>query len=188
MMPGANLLGGKNPDDQSFLACVLAQGVEHPYKVFTHLLSVQLRASTVATEHQAAGQHVVQRLLFLGERRHDISDESGDQVGEHLAEVPSRGTTEADALACHIGHHQAERLFPESGLPLRALHQSVVQPGQDQGACGRKEKEYDEHEDADIIHSFVKMEFVKEATKSQQKKQRDHYQEKAQPQDHVVDH
>src|SRR5437879_5228784 len=108
-------------------------------------------SSTVSPQHEASRDHVVQRLLFLGEPRQEVSDKCGHQVGDDLAKVPSRGAPEAHALSRHIRDHQTQRPFPDRGLPLGTLQQRVVQPCQKQAHRGGKKYECDEHEDADII-------------------------------------
>jgi len=118
--------------------------------------------STTSPKYEAARHHVVERLPLLGEAGHDVSEESGDQIGDQFAEVAARGTAEADAMTGHVCYYQTKNLFPECGLPIRTLHQRVVQPGQDKtDRCGDKD-DPDEHGDADVIHVFVRMEVVEE--------------------------
>src|SRR6266705_2192253 len=143
-------------------------------------------SSAVSPQHQAARQHVVQRLLFFSEPRHDVSDKGGHHVGDDLAKVPSRRAPEADALSRHIGHHQTQHFFPDCSLPLRAFHQCVVQPSEDQAHCCGKKDKSDEREDANIIQVFVACDFAEESAQSRQKNQRNQYQDEPQTHHHVV--
>src|SRR5712692_4795829 len=128
----------------------------------------------------------MQRLLFLREPRHDVSDKCRHHVGDDLAEVASRRAPKADAPSGHIRHQETKRFFPDRGLPLRALQQRVVQPRQDQAERRGEKDQSDEHEDANIIHVFARMNLVEECTQSRQKNQRNHYQDETQTQQHVV--
>src|SRR6266566_2171315 len=143
-------------------------------------------SSAVSPQHQAAPQHVVERLLFFSEPRHDVSDKCRHHVGDNFAKVSSRRAPEADALPRHVRHHQTQHFFPDRGLPLRAFHQCVVQPSEDQAhRCGKKDKS-DEREDANVIQVFVARDFAEEPAQSRQKNQRNQYQDEPQTHHHVV--
>src|SRR5260370_63706 len=63
----------------------------------------------------------MQRLLFLGESSHQVSetDAEGHEIGDDLGEVHSRGAAKRDAVAGHIRTNKTQRLFTDSDLPLR---------------------------------------------------------------------
>src|SRR6266550_3097974 len=143
-------------------------------------------SSTVSPHHEASRDHVVQRLLFLGEPRHEVSDQCGHQVGDDLAKVPSRGAPEAHPLSRHIRHHQTQHPFPDRSLPLGTLQQRVVQPCQKQAYRGSKKYECDEHEDANIIQVLVRMDLAEESAQPRQQDKRNQYQHEPHTQHDIV--
>ena len=48
--------------------------------------------------------HVVQRLLFFCESRHDVADAERNQAGNNFCEEAPRGVAEADPPSLQIGH------------------------------------------------------------------------------------
>jgi hypothetical protein len=77
-MTAAKSFGRKNLNGQSFQACILAPAARIRKTTFHRVCCFQTRVSTVSPQHQTACQHVVQRLLFFGETRHDVPDEGGN--------------------------------------------------------------------------------------------------------------
>ena len=61
----------------------------------------------LAPEHEAAGNHVVQRLLAVRKSRHDEADTKRDQAGHYLGEKAARGAPKSDAIASQVRHINA---------------------------------------------------------------------------------
>src|SRR6267154_1732567 len=64
-------------------------------------------------EHQAAGDHVMEGLLFFGDAGEDVAD------------------TERDAIPLEIGDDHVQYFFPNRALPIGTFEISVIEP-----ACG----------------------------------------------------
>src|SRR5437867_1621558 len=156
-------------------------------RVSNHPSVSVLGLSTGPPQHHAARDHVMQRLLSLREARHDVADEHGNHVRYDLAEVPPRCARKADALPNHIGNDQAQRFLPHSSLPLRAFHQSMVEPGHDQAHGRGKKNKTDDQEKPGIPQLFLRMNLAQESAQSGQKDQRNQNQHHTETNDDIVD-
>lgn len=91
-----------------------------------------LRRNAEATlrpaQHQAAGKHVVDGLLFLGEAGDDISDAEGNNSRDYLREVAPRCAPERDSSSAQISHRQPQNFLAGGRLPFGALEQRVIEP------------------------------------------------------------
>ncbi len=78
-------------------------------------------------DNETTGEHVVQCLLLLGERGHDVTDEQ-DHTGKNLAKVPARPLAKADPPPAHVRDLDPHGHFAECGLVGRGFHQGEVEP------------------------------------------------------------
>src|SRR2546425_1037040 len=145
------------------------------------------RPSSGPPQHHTARDHVMQRLLPLRDARHDVADEHGNHVRYDLAEVPPRCARKAVALPTHISDDQAQRFLPHGSLPLRAFHQSMVEPGHDQAHDSGKKNKTDDQEKPSIPQLFLRMNLAQESAQSGQKDQRNQNQHYTETNDDIVD-
>src|SRR5271156_4815215 len=80
------------------------------------------------TQHQTTCNHIVQRLLFLRESGHDVTDIQRNQASDDLREKPPGGARKTYGPPFHVGHHQSQRHFTKRSLVAGTLHSSEVEP------------------------------------------------------------
>ena len=69
-------------------------------------------------QHQAARNHVVERLPLLCKTRHDVADEKRDESGDDFREEPPGGAGEAYSAAFRSVTNRPSAIFPS--VPWRA--------------------------------------------------------------------
>jgi len=79
-------------------------------------------------EDEAAGDDVVESLLFFGDACEDEADAEGDEFGDESGEVAARGASEGDTIAFKIGHDKIHYFFSDCALPLGAFKVRVIEP------------------------------------------------------------
>ena len=70
------------------------------------------------SQNQAAGNHVVQRLLFFGDAGENVADVKRGLSRNDLSEKSTRSSAEADAIAVDVGDDEIHYLFADRGLPI----------------------------------------------------------------------
>jgi hypothetical protein len=78
-----------------------------------------------SAQDQAAGEHVVQRLLSFREAGKDVNERE-DRTENHFWEIASRRSREGDALAIQVRDVELQDSFARRGLPRRTLKQRVI--------------------------------------------------------------
>src|SRR4051812_48386713 len=87
-----------------------------------------LRCRLSSAQDEAACDHVVQRLPFLGESCHGVTDAERNKAGDDFGKMTARGAHEGDALARYVCNDQAKNLLTGGTLPFRAFQECEIEP------------------------------------------------------------
>src|ERR1700720_2633120 len=95
-------------------------------------------------ENQAAGDHVVEGLLFFGDSREDVTDAKRNEPGDDLREESAGSARKGDALAVEVGDDQAHHFFADGALPVGTFKVRVVEPATKSGdSCQKSNRRYE---------------------------------------------
>jgi hypothetical protein len=117
----------------------------HPNRVFLGSVHSSLKLSPIdqlkslaklrlsAAEDEAAGDHVVEGLLFFGDTGEDITDEERNESGDDLREESARSARKGDGVTVEVGDDQAHHFFADGALPVGTFKVRIVEPATESG-------------------------------------------------------
>ena len=103
---------------------MIYNGTRSPLLLGTHRGMEDFR---LTFDDESFGNHVMQRLFPLRERRNDESDKE-KKSGNVFREVATRRPRKRDSVTVEVGHDNRHHTFADRGLPFGAEHEGFVEP------------------------------------------------------------